>query len=209
MKFLSKLNLMDLAKRVNRKGEVSSTSWYQSVSKYLISLEGNRLYKRHHPIVGVIAGGLLLWICLEFLVFPYVRELEGAMSLRPAQWAQMENLVKLSKAAPAQQISVEPLDDAELQKIRTILVAKKIKPSVLRLNLESPPRIEFQANEVLFSSVVDVLEELRTTWHLYPERVEVTATPTMAMVNISATLMQASNPNAGTNFSALDRGASR
>jgi hypothetical protein len=31
----------------------------------------------------------------------------------------------------------------------------------------------------------------------------------MAMVNISATLMQTSNPNAGTNFSALDKGASR
>jgi len=131
------------------------------------------------------------------------------MSLRSAQWAQMENLVRLSKATPAQQITVEPLDDAELQRIRTILVAKKIKPSVLRLSLENPPRIEFQASEVLFSSVVDVLEELRTTWHLYPERVELTATPTMAMVNISATLIQTSKPSAGTNFSALDRGTSK
>jgi hypothetical protein len=57
--------------------------------------------------------------------------------------------------------------------------------------------------------VVDVLEELRTTWHLYPERVELTATPTMAMVNISATLIQTSKPSAGTNFSALDRGTSK
>jgi hypothetical protein len=209
MKFLSKLNLMDLTKRATRWTDVISNTWQKSVGQYFRSFEGSHFAVRPHPLIGVVVGGFVLWLSLDFLVFPYVRELEGAMSLRPAQWAQMENLVKLSKAAPAQQNSVEPLDDAELQKIRTILVAKKIKPSVLRLSIENPPRIEFQASEVLFSSVVDVLEELRTTWHLYPERVEVTATPTMAMVNISATLMQASNPNAGTNFSALDRGTSR
>ncbi len=209
MKFLSKLHLIDLTKRVTRWSEASSTAWYQSISKRLISLEGHRLYKRPHPIVGVMAGGFLLWISLDFWVLPYMQQLEGAMSLRPAQWAQMENLVKLSKTAPAQQITVEPLDEAELQKIRTILIAKRIKPSVLRLSLENPPRIELQASDVLFSSVVDALEELRTSWHLYPERVEVTATPSMAMVNISATLMQTSNPNVGSNFSALDKGASR
>ena len=79
----------------------------------------------------------------------------------------------------------------------------------MRLSLENPPRIEFQASDVLFSSVVDVLEELRATWHLYPERVEVSATSKMAMVNVSATLMQTSNPNTGSNFSSLDKGASR
>lgn len=209
MKFLSKLNLIDLIKRATRWSKVSSTFWYQSISNRFLSLEGHHIYKKPHPIVGVMAVGFLLWICLDLWILPYMRNLEGAMSLRPAQWAQMENLVRLSKATPNQQIAVEPLDDAELQKIRTILAAKKIKPSILRLSLENPPRIEFQASEVLFSSVVDVLEELRATWHLYPERVEVTATPTMAMVNISATLMQTSNPNAGTNFSALDKGASR
>jgi type II secretory pathway component PulM len=209
MKFLSKFNLMDLTKRSTRWGEAISNTWQKSVGKSFGSFEGGHFSVRPHPLIGVVAGGFVLWLILDFFVFPYVRELEGAMSLRSAQWAQMENLVRLSKATPAQQITVEPLDDAELQRIRTILVAKKIKPSVLRLSLENPPRIEFQASEVLFSSVVDVLEELRTTWHLYPERVELTANPTMAMVNISATLIQTSKPSAGTNFSALDRGTSK
>ena len=79
----------------------------------------------------------------------------------------------------------------------------------MRLSLENPPRIEFQASDVLFSSVVDVLEELRATWHLYPERVEVSATSKMAIVNVSAALIQTSNSNAGSNFSALNNGTSR
>lgn len=204
-----KLTAIAFTKHISRWNNVISTTFNKWMIMYSRSNRFFSFGKKPHPLFSVMAAAFFLWLSLDFLVFPYVRELEGAISLRPAQWAQMENLVKLSKATPAQQISVEPLDDAELQKIRTILVAKKIKPSVLRLSLENPPRIEFQASEVLFSSVVDVLEELRTTWHLYPERVEVTATPTMAMVNISATLMQASNPNAGVNFSALDRGTSR
>jgi hypothetical protein len=72
------------------------------------------------------------------------------------------------------------------------------------LSLENPPRIEIQASDVLFSSVVDVLEELRFTWHLYPERVEVSSTPSMSVVNISATLRQSSNPNTTLNLSAIE-----
>ena len=209
MKFYSKLHLIDLAKRATRWGDASLTSWYQSISKHFTWLQGRRLYRKPHPILGVMVAGLLLWISLDFWVLPYMRQLEGSISLRPAQWSQMENLVKLSKTAPAQQITIEPIDEAELQKIRMTLIAKKIKPSVLRLSLENPPRIEFQASDVLFSSVVDVLEELRATWHLYPERVEVSATSKMVIVNVSAALIQTSNPNTGSNFSSLDKGASR
>lgn len=209
MKFFSKSHLIDLAKRVTRWGNASPTSWYQTISNRYTWLEGRRLSRKPHPVLGVMVAGLLLWISLDFWILPYMRQLEGAISLRPAQWSQMENLVKLSKTAPAQQITIEPIDEAELQKIRMTLIAKKIKPSVLRLSLENPPRIEFQASDVLFSSVVDVLEELRATWHLYPERVEVSATSKMAIVNVSAALIQTSNSNAGSNFSALNNGTSR
>jgi hypothetical protein len=138
-----------------------------------------------------------------------MRGLEGTLSLRPIQWSQMENLVKLSKTNPMQQSTVEQLDDAELQKIRTILQAKRIKPNVLRLSLENPPRIEFQASDVLFSSVVDVLEELRTTWHLYPERVELSSTPAVAVVSVSATLRQSRNTNSPLNLSAIENSGAR
>ena len=209
MEFFAKLQLTGLTKHVARFSSAISTAAHQLGSKYFKSFERPSFSKRPHPVIGVMAGGILLWLSLDFWVLPYVRDLEGALSLRPVQWSQMENLIKLSKTNPTQQNAIETLDDAELQKIRTILQSKRIKPNVLRLNLENPPRIEFQASDVLFSSVVDVLEELRTTCHLYPERVEVSSSPAMAVVNVSVTLRQSRNPNAILNLSAIESSATK
>ena len=209
MKFFSKLKLIGLTKHVTRLSDAISTATHQLLGRYFKSFERRSFSKRPHPLVGVMAGEFLLWLSLDILILPYMRGLEGTLSLRPIQWSQMENLVKLSKTNPMQQSTVEQLDDAELQKIRTILQAKRIKPNVLRLSLENPPRIEFQASDVLFSSVVDVLEELRTTWHLYPERVELSSTPAVALVSVSATLRQSRNPNSPLNLSAIENSGAR
>lgn len=209
MKFFSKLQLIGLNKHVTRLSDAISTATYQLLGRYFKSFERRSFSRRPHPLVGVMAGGFLLWLSLDIWILPYMRGLEGALSLRPIQWSQMENLIKLSKANPVQQSTVEPIDDAELQKIRTVLQAKRIKPNVLRLSLENPPRIEFQASDVLFSSVVDVLEELRSTWHLYPERVELSSTPSVAVVNVSATLRQSRNPNSLLNLSAVESSAAK
>jgi type II secretory pathway component PulM len=116
--------------------------------------------------------------------------LESKLALRPAQSAQLENLIRLSKANPPQVSGIESMDEAELQRVRIILAAKGIKPAVLRLTLENPPRVELQMSEVVFSSAVDVLEELRKTWNLYPEHIEVSATPKISVVNLNASLKQ-------------------
>ena len=179
------------------------------LSRVLEDSKAAKLPNRLHPLAGVICALAVAWLCFDLLLMPYMQKLEGALSLRPAQWSQLENLVKLSKTNPVQQNTVEPLDDAELQKIRTILQAKRIKPNVLRLSLENPPRIEFQASDVLFSSVVDVLEELRSTWHLYPERVELSSTPAVSVVNVSATLRQSRNLNSLLNLSAIENSAAK
>ena len=199
-----KINSQNLVKVATRWGHVSLPALRNWLRGILGDFKSPKLSNRLHPVIGVFFTFALVWLCLDFWVLPYMRDLEGRTSLRPTQWAQLENLIKLSKTNQVQQNTIEPIDDAELQKIRTILQSKRIKPNVLRLSLENPPRIEIQASDVLFSSVVDVLEELRSTWHLYPERVEVSSTPAMAVVNISATLRQSSNPNATLNLSAIE-----
>jgi hypothetical protein len=146
----------------------------------------------------------VLWALMQFWVAPYVQRLEGQMSLRPAQWAQLENLIKLSKGKPLQLDTVVLVDEAELQKIRNVLIARGLKPSVLRLGVENPPRIELQASDVMFAVIVDVLEELRISWRLYPERIELVATPSTAIVNLSATLVQTSASSYSSNVSLLD-----
>jgi hypothetical protein len=146
----------------------------------------------------------VLWAFMQFWAAPYVQSLEGQMSLRPAQWAQLENLIKLSKGKPLQLGTVVLVDEAELQKIRNVLIARGLKPSVLRLGVENPPRIELQASDVMFAVIVDVLEELRIGWRLYPERIELVATPSTAIVNLSASLVQTSASSYSSNVSLLD-----
>ena len=131
------------------------------------------------------------------------------MLLRPMQWAQLENLIKLSKSKPMQLNNVVLVDEAELQKIRNILIARGLKPSVLRLGVENPPRIELQASDVMFAVVVDVLEELRSTWRLYPERIELVATSSTAVVNLSASLVQTSASSYSSNVSLLEGALSK
>ena len=146
----------------------------------------------------------VLWAFMQFWAAPYVQRLEGQMSLRPAQWAQLENLIKLSKGKPLQLDTVVLVDEAELQKIRNVLIARGLKPSILRLGVENPPRIELQASDVMFAVIVDVLEELRIGWRLYPERIELVATPSTAIVNLSASLVQTSASSYSSNVSLLD-----
>ncbi len=163
----------------------------------------NLAHRKQKILVTICIFGIL-WAVMQFWAAPYVQLLEGQMSLRPAQWAQLENLIKLSKAKPLQLETVVLVDEAELQKIRNVLIARGLKPSVLRLGVENPPRIELQASDVMFAVVVDVLEELRISWRLYPERIELVATPSTAIVNLSASLVQTSASSYSSNVSLLD-----
>ena len=163
----------------------------------------NLAHRKQKILVTIFIFGVL-WAVMQFWAAPYVQSLEGRMSLRPAQWAQLENLIKLSKAKPLQLETVVLVDEAELQKIRNVLIARGLKPSVLRLGVENPPRIELQASDVMFAVIVDVLEELRISWRLYPERIELVATPATAIVNLSASLVQTSASSYSSNVSLLD-----
>ena len=132
------------------------------------------------------------------LIAPYGLKVADQLELRPAQWSQLQNLIKLAKATAASGSSsfsaapgtVTLLDDMELQKIRGVLTSRGLKPSVLRLSADNPPRIEFQASDVMFSVLLEALDEIRTTWRLYPEQLNIVASSGAGMVNISGVLMQ-------------------
>ena len=146
--------------------------------------------------IVIVIGALLV---NAYLIAPYGQKIADQLELRPAQWSQIQNLIKLAKATAASGSAssfaaapgtVTLLDDMELQKIRGVLTSRGLKPSVLRLSADNPPRIEFQASDVMFSVLLEALDELRTTWRLYPEQLNVVASSGAGMVNISGVLMQ-------------------
>jgi hypothetical protein len=143
---------------------------------------------------------LLLLLINVFTIAPYGQRVQNQLEMRPAQWSQLQSLIKLAKssnssASQTQAYSpgvatVTLLDDMELQKIRGVLTSRGLKPNVLRLTADNPPQIEFQASDAMFSVLLDALDELRTNWRLYPEQLNVISTSGAGMVNISGVLVQ-------------------
>jgi len=142
---------------------------------------------------------VLVWVAYIFLLAPYSLRLQERLEMRPAQWSQLQSLIRISKTSAAgpgfstssgMSTTVSSLDDQETQKILSGLKSRGVKPSVFRLTTDNPPRLEFQASEVMFSVLLDILEELRITWRLYPSQLSVVANSGAGMVNVSGVLTQ-------------------
>ena len=185
-----KLPPLSLSKAFTQRGSSPTAALLAQIREKFSAIQARYIHQKPHPFIWAALVVALVCICLHYWILPTVSDLESKLALRPAQWTQLENLIRLSKANLQRVSGIDPMDEAELQRVRVILAAKGIKPSVLRLTLENPPRVELQMSEVVFSSAVDVLEELRKAWNLYPEHIEVSATPKIAVVNLTASLKQ-------------------
>jgi len=158
---------------------------------------------RHRMLLAVLLCIGLFAIASQVWLLPLMKTMQAQLDLRPVQWAQLQHLVRLNQVTSANSVGassmaassprttlVNPLNESEMQKVRAVLVARDIKPNVLRLSNDNPPRLEFQANDVLFSAWIEVLDELRQVWRLYPESISAIASATPGLVQVSSTLKQ-------------------
>lgn len=169
---------------------------------------------RYRQMLLALLCVAVLLVINAYVVSPFAQRVQNQLDMRPAQWSQLQSLMKLAKSAatnasgsamPSSNLAtpstVSSLDEMEMQKIRSVLTSRGIKPSVLRLTADNPPRIEMQASDAMFSVLLDVLDELRTTWRLYPEQLNVVSSSGAGVVNISGVLVQYgaqfANPTAG------------
>ena len=162
------------------------------LNQILGSLKTFALDQRY--LLLVLFGLVIALLLHRFVLAPYEAQIQSQLVMRPAQWSQLQSLIKLSKTNPASSLSVvstvTPLDEMELQKVRSILTTRGLKPAVLRLTTDNPPRLEIQVSDAMFSLVLEVLDELRSTWRLYPTQMNVVAAGAPGVVNVSATLLQ-------------------
>jgi len=164
----------------------------------------------HRNALLVVLVMVLALLLNSFVITPYGQRLQNLMDMRPTQWSQLQSLIKLSKsnAASSQSLSapttVSMLDEMEMQKVQAVFTSRGVKLSVLRMTADNPPRLELQANDVMFSVLLDTLEDLRTTWHLYPEQLNVVATSNVGVVNVSGALVQSSMNGSGARVGGLN-----
>jgi len=147
----------------------------------------------------------VIWVAYLYLLAPFSLRVQEQLEMRPAQWSQLQSLIRMSKTSAAGAMgmptTVSSLDDQETQKMLNVLTSRGIKPSVFRLTADNPPRLEFQANDLMFSALLDVLEELRTNWRLYPTQLSVVGNSGAGMINVSGVLTQYGTNTAQTGVS--------
>ena len=159
---------------------------------------------RHRMLLIALVCIALFAIASHVWLLPMTKTMQAQLELRPVQWAQLQHVLKVNHAISAPSVGgsttgasgaraslVTALNEAEMQKVRAVLAARDIKPNVLRLSNDNPPRLELQANDVLFSAWIETLDELRQVWRLYPETVSAIASANPGIVQISSTLKQA------------------
>jgi len=162
---------------------------------------------RHRMLLAALLCIGLFAMASQIWLLPLTKTMQAQLELRPVQWAQLQHLVRVNQMSSATGIGassmagssprftlVNPLNESEMQKVRAVLAARDIKPNVLRLSNDNPPRLEFQANDVLFSAWIEVLDELRQVWRLYPETVSAIASATPGLVQVSSSLKQMQLP---------------
>jgi hypothetical protein len=158
---------------------------------------------RHRMLLAALLCIGLFAVASQVWLLPLMKTMQAQVDLRPVQWAQLQHLVRVNQVSSATGVGasgmaasspratlVTPLNESEMQKVRAVLAARDIKPNVLRLSNDNPPRLEFQANDVLFSAWIEVLDELRQVWRLYPESVSAIASATPGLVQVSSSLKQ-------------------
>ena len=193
-----KLTAVRVSTALGADGQLQATSSAKFDIKQLPRM-AHQLLLEHRNAFVLLLIALVLLLLNTFFIAPFGQRIQNQLDMRPAQWSQLQSLIKLAKsaAAPSPSLSygsgvatVTLLDDTELQKIRNVLTSRGLKPNVLRLTADNPPRIEFQSSDAMFSVLLDTLDELRTTWRLYPEQLNVVSTTGAGVVNISGTLVQ-------------------
>lgn len=153
-----------------------------------------RFVQRQRKALLIALSIPLIWVAYLYLLAPLSLRVQEQLEMRPAQWSQLQSLIRMSKnstaGTPGMPTTVSSLGDQETQKILNILTSRGIKPSVFRLTADNPPRLEFQASDLMFSVLLDVLEELRTNWRLYPTQLGVVGNGGAGMINVSGVLTQ-------------------
>lgn len=132
--------------------------------------------------------GLIL--ALIFVLLPYEHALMDRFIMRPAQWGHLQNLIADSNLLTSSTSSRSSYEEFELQDLKVMVLSRDIKPVNLVIISTNPVKIEIKANDVLFSALIDIFDQARIRWGLYPEEFNIEAGNLPGVVTIDGRLVQ-------------------
>lgn len=156
--------------------------------------------EQSHPVVNFFISNKKTWIgifisillllLLILVVRPYSLREHNQLSLNHTQSEHLKKLIIDAQLISNKNILVGVFDDQDLIKFKQLLLSKGIKSNQLTFNSSNGVDIQMQLNQVAFAPFIDLINEVREMWHLYPVQMSVVATNSPGIVNIEAKLVQ-------------------
>jgi hypothetical protein len=131
--------------------------------------------------------------CLALLILfarPYLEISQIPITLKISQSIHLKNLIIASNSLKKDLQLVKQFDDKELDEFKKLLVSKGIKAGNISFNANNGGTIDIQMKYVSFAVFMDLLNESRLIWHLYPVDLSIEATDSAGITHINATLSQ-------------------
>lgn len=156
--------------------------------------------EQNNPAINFLISNKKIWIgiflsifmllLLTLVVRPYSLNAYNKLSLNHSQSDHLKKLIVESQSISNKNNLVGVFNDQDLAKFKQLLLSKGIKPNQLAFNSSNGVAIEIQLNQVAFAPFLDLVNEVREMWHLYPVQMSVVATNSPGIVNIEAKLVQ-------------------
>lgn len=167
-----------------------SNQFLLSVRSLFQNIDLLGLLKAYRKQLIILISILGIAVLLLLLAKPYLEISQTPIALKIAQSNHLKSLIIESKSFKNDGQSITTFDHQELESFKKILISKGMSVGHLSMNTSTDTSIEMQLKSVSFASFIDVLNESREIWHLYPLDVSVEATDSAGVVHIKATLKQ-------------------
>lgn len=153
--------------------------------------EINPSLRKRLKFVSVLLIAILALLILTLPTYQGIKIFKERLAQRPSQLAEIQGVIKQNQLLKDKNKSAPALTELEIQKIRQAFQAREIKPTIFQLDVEKTTTvIQIQLTQASYSSVLDVLDALRSGWHMSPTKLEASSGSTPGLVNVSMTLEQ-------------------
>jgi hypothetical protein len=140
--------------------------------------------------LAILVSAIGLTALLILFAKPYLEVSQTPIALKVSQSIHLKNLINESKSIKNDWHLVNQFDDKELEEFKKLLTSKGMKVGHLSIQAKNDPGIQMQLKSISFAAFIDLLNESRVIWHLYPMDISVEATESAGIVHINATLTQ-------------------
>lgn len=139
--------------------------------------------------IGICLSVVMLLI-LILVIRPYSMKVHDRLLMNQSQLEVLKKLIIESQSLSTNKNLVPEFQDQDLAKLKQLLLSKGMSPNQLTFNSANGVSIDLQLNQIAYAPFLDLVNEFREIWHIYPTQISIVASNSPGIVNIKTKLVQ-------------------